>query len=563
MKTFKHLVLLPVLLLPACRQQGAPSAPLLVEHTLYASAAPGEDEEDFRTSLDGADDKKILWSPGETISILSNGGNYPFKGNNKTLSATASFSGMGPADLGSFIALYPYDGSASYSGGAVSTTLPVNQTGKAGSFADGYLITADDATGSGISFNHVCSGIRFKVATENVQSVSIRGNKGEKIAGDFRFRFSSEDTPLAEEGSAESVTLTAPGGSFETGKYYYIVTLPITFSNGFTLTARKGNQVGELRFETSITFPRGAFKNITGNLDARMSWSDAKDQVYYGPENTFCLRPGKTVTIDVEPRLVYGTWQRSGLPATGADTPASAAVLWGDATASLSGNTLTMGSSTVGNSLVAIKNASGTILWSYLLWVTADAPAETTIPGDAVILPELGGNLYFQWGRKDPLVSGCPVVAHPGSDTALSLSIQNPGVFIHKGTNGYDWYSGIFAQMDGTLWGGIDGGKTVWDPCPAGWRVPSSSDFTDLTNASEDLWNFQKLSYLIPDEYNPGITVTSEYEYNWDSYCWTREPSTEDFSTSLLMQTDAYNFDGFSLPADARYVGMPVRCVKE
>ena len=561
MKIFRYIAPILLLLFPACRQQEVPSAPVLVEHILYASSAPGEDGPDSRTVLDGTDDKKILWSPGETISILSGGGNYPFQGNNEIVSASAIFSGMGPADLGNYIALYPYDESASYSGGYVSTTLPVNQTGRAGSFADGCLITADDATGSDISFNHICSGLRFKVAAENIKSVSIRGNKGEKIAGNFRFHFSSEDTPVAEEGSAESVTLTAPDGCFEIGKYYYIVTLPVTFSKGFTLTASKENQVGELRFDSGVTFSRGAFKNITGNLDGRMNWVDVKDQVYYGPENTFCLRPGGTITIDVSPRLIYGTWQRSGMLATGADVPASAAVLWGDATASLSGSTLTMGSSAAGNSLVAIKSASGTILWSYFLWVTADAPAETTLPGNAVILPELGGNLYFQWGRKDPLVPGCPVVAHPGGDTALSLSIQNPKSFINHDTNGYDWYSGKYDKMDGTLWGGVDGKKTVWDPCPAGWRVPSDPDFNSLTeDTSEDLWHFQKLGTLIP---GTNITVQNEYDYGWESYCWTREPISSDTSSSLLMETDSENFYGFSLPGNARYIGMSVRCVKE
>ena len=35
----------------------------------------------------------------------------------------------------------------------------------------------------------------------------------------------------------------------------------------------------------------------------------------------------------------------------------------------------------------------GTILWSYLIWVTAEAPS-------GIVLPPLGGQLYFQWGRK-------------------------------------------------------------------------------------------------------------------------------------------------------------------
>ena len=94
MKIFRYIAPILLLLLPACRQQEVPSAPVLVEHILYASAAPGEEGPDSRTVLDGTDDKKILWSPGETISILSGGGNYPFQGNNEIVSASAIFSGM-------------------------------------------------------------------------------------------------------------------------------------------------------------------------------------------------------------------------------------------------------------------------------------------------------------------------------------------------------------------------------------------------------------------------------------------------------------------------------------
>lgn len=556
MRTCKHIIPILLLILTACQQMENPGQ-ALVEHTLYA-VTPGEEAPQLRSALDPSNDRKILWNPHEEISVLAGSGNYLFTGNNETISASAAFTGTGPADLGSYIALYPHNALAGYDGTCVSTTLPAFQTGKAGSFGDGYLLIADDAVGSAITFNHICSGLRFKVSRSDVTSVSIRGNRGEKIAGNFRFSFTEANVPTADNATEESVTLNAPGGYFETGKYYYIVTLPATFQSGITLTAEADGQVGELRFNSSVTFSRGAFKNITGNLNERMSWSTPAGQAYYGPENSFCLRPGESVAIDVSPRKIYGTWQRSGLPATGAAVPASAAVLWGSATASLSGSTLTMGSSSAGSSLVAIKNASGTILWSYLLWVTESAPAETTLPSGAKILPSLGGNLYFQWGRKDPLVPGCPVIANPGSGNALAASLQNPGSFIDQGANGGDWYASGYSNMDGTLWGGDNGSKTVWDPCPAGWRVPSSADFSGLQGAVQDNWNFEKQGTLIAN----GSTTVRNEEYGWYSYCWSRSTNSE-FSVSLLMETDAYNFYGFSLPGNYRYPGMTVRCSKE
>lgn len=563
MKIFRYIV--PFLLfLPACQREGSPVSPVpeLVEHTLYAST-PGEEAPQTRTQISVLDDKIVLWTAHENISILSGGGNYQFQGDNDAPAAAANFTGTGPANLGSYIALYPYNASAIYDAGYVSTTLPSVQLGKAGSFADGYLVTADDAAGNSISFNHLCSGLRFMVNRDDITAVSIRGNSGEKIAGDFRFRFAAEDTPVAEAGTEECVILRPSSGSaFEAGKYYYIIILPTVFSKGFTLMADNGSQVGELRFDTGVAFTAGKFKNITGNLDGRMAWAAPSSQVYYGQENSVCIRPGETISFDVNPRKIYGTWQRSGLPAS-TGFPDEAVALWGGgsiSSASVNDGKLTVtASETPGSALVAIKDKYNTILWSYLIWVTESAPAETTLPGGAVIQSTLGGNCYFQWGRKDPLVDGCPVISHPGDADALSASIRNPGSFINRGTNCYDWYAAeSYEHQDATLWGGASGGKTVWDPCPEGWRVPTKADFKvdELTESYAD--SFDKLGLLVPSE----DSAVHNDDYGWYAFCWTREPSGNN-AAALWMKTDGYGFIGFSITGNSRYEGLSVRCVKE
>ena len=565
MKNFKSIPLI-ILVFLACQRQEVPlppteepgtdPVPLLVEHTLYAST-PGEDAPQTRTQVYVMNDKKILWTAHESISILSGGGNYPFVGDNDLPAADASFTGEGPADLGNYIALYPYNASASYDGGYVSTTLPSIQTGKAGTFADGYLITADDATGSSISFNHVCSGLRFGVTRNDIKAVSIRGNNGEKIAGDFRFGFASEDTP---SGTEQCVTLRAPGSYFETGTYYYIVILPTVFSNGFTIIADTGSETGSLVFNSSVTFSPGIFRNITGFLNERIpAWSAS--QVYYGPQNSFCLRPGGSVSFDISPRLIEGDWQRGCVPAM-ADIPDAAEVLWGESAisaASISDSKLTVtASATPGSALVAIKKGD-TILWSYLIWVTESAPVETALPGGAVIQSTLGGNCYFQWGRKDPLVDGSPLISYPDGDAnALSTSIRKPNCFIDQGTNVFDWYAENLNNQDATLWGGTSGSKTVWDPCPAGWRVPKVADFNVEALTEAYAASFDKLGLLVPG----GDSAESNGDYGWDADCWTRE-DVDTKANSLLMETDGYGFKKFSIVGNTRYMGLSVRCVKE
>lgn len=550
MKIFRYIV--PFLLfLPACQREGSPVSPVpeLVEHTLYAST-PGEEAPQTRTQISVLDDKIVLWTAHENISILSGGGNYQFQGDNDAPAAAANFTGTGPANLGSYIALYPYNASAIYDAGYVSTTLPSVQLGKAGSFFDGYLVTADDATGNSISFNHVCSGLRFMVNRDDITAVSIRGNNGEKIAGDFCFRFAAEDTPVAEAGTEECVILRPSSGSaFEAGKYYYIIILPTVFSKGFTLMADNGSQVGELRFDTEVAFTAGKFKNITGNLDGRMAWAVPSSQVYYGQENSVCIRPGETISFDVNPRKIYGTWQRSGLPAS-TGFPDEAVALWGGgsiSSASVNDGILTVtASSTPGSALVAIKKGS-TILWSYLIWVTASEPESINLPSGAILQEPLGGQLYFQWGRKDPLRAGCSYVGNQG-DNGLTYSIQHPDQYINLGASTYDWFTNNTENPDDNLWGGSLGSKTVWDPCPAGWRVPSWSAFGGLSNNDG---RFTDLGFLSD---NASFYSSSTVTY------WTASPSgTLGYACAFVNNGGGESdYEG-----NIRALAAPVRCVKE
>lgn len=550
MKIFRYIV--PFLLfLPACQREGSPVSPVpeLVEHTLYAST-PGEEAPQTRTQISVLDDQIVLWTAHENISILSGGGNYQFQGDNDAPAAAANFTGTGPANLGSYIALYPYNASAIYDAGYVSTTLPSVQLGKAGSFFDGYLVTADDATGDNISFNHLCSGLRFMVNRDDITAVSIRGNSGEKIAGDFRFRFAAEDTPVAEAGTEECVILRPSSGSaFEAGKYYYIIILPTVFSKGFTLMADNGSQVGELRFDTEVAFTAGKFKNITGNLDGRMAWAAPSSQVYYGQENSVCIRPGETISFDVNPRKIYGTWQRSGLPAS-TGFPDEAVALWGGgsiSSASVNDGKLTVtASSTPGSALVAIKKGS-TILWSYLIWVTASEPESINLPSGAILQEPLGGQLYFQWGRKDPLRAGCSYVGNQG-DNGLTYSIQHPDQYINLGASTYDWFTNNTENPDDNLWGGSLGSKTVWDPCPAGWRVPSWSAFGGLSNNDG---RFTDLGFLSD---NASFYSSSTVTY------WTASPSgTLGYACAFVNNGGGESdYEG-----NIRALAAPVRCVKE
>ncbi|MBQ7272748.1 MAG: hypothetical protein IJR12_03965 [Bacteroidales bacterium] len=516
----------------------------LVLHTISAGIG-----ETTKTQL-AAEYTDVLWSVADEVDVWVGETAYEFTSTLENTSSQSSFEGLAPADMGtSWVLVYPKGASTRKSGSVISATLPATQTARADSYdPSAALLYGVSQTTSSTTCKHLYSGIRIMFTETGIKRVSLRGNAGEKIAGDFTFDFSG-DAPSISGGTSETIVLNAPGGgTFEKDKWYFILCLPTVFSKGITITADNGTQVGYSTTGTSTTFSRTKIKNkeslTIGN------WADIglAGTVHYGPANTICLRKGAGTTIDVTPSLTTAGWQRCGMETTAdAALPNGTEVLWGNSSASLSGTTLTLtAADTEGSSLVAIKKGD-TILWSFLVWVTASDPASIDLPSGAKLQEPLGGQLYFQWGRKDPLRAGFPCVENQGYN-GLSYSIQYPDKYIDGGGNTSDWLTNDTRYPDDNLWGGSLGTKTVWDPCPEGWRVPTGADLEGLDATYKD--KFDKYGLLLPDG-----TLS---DFDWRAYCWTREPYGSS-AKSLLMETDGI----ISITGDARYEGLSVRCVKE
>ena len=97
--------------------------------------------------------------------------------------------------------------------------------------------------------------------------------------------------------------------------------------------------------------------------------------------------------------------------------------------------------------------------------------------------------LMYQWGRKDPFRgAGELVSAENGKSSLISTTaewpdavvsdkttgtieyaVSHPMTFIIENSNNSDWFYTDEWDSDDTRW---QPGKTVYDPCPAGWRVP-------------------------------------------------------------------------------------------
>ena len=217
--------------------------------------------------------------------------------------------------------------------------------------------------------------------------------------------------------------------------------------------------------------------------------------------------------------------------------------------------------------------------------------------------------LHYQWGRKDPFPSsytekeiemidnknsstppegmqnryGADGIAYVVNDGKMDLTnlrgvCQNPTVFYAKRGQiaggittgiGPEWTT----EMGSAVWGDT---KTVWDPCPAGWRVASRTDMGAIVrsgkNVSNDATKSKDGGYLVYYEAS-GSGHTSYFRFtgygryfntfvNIGNLCtvWscTGENTTKGYSAARLFMEG--NYDAISMyKSDAH----TIRCIQE
>ncbi len=262
-----------------------------------------------------------------------------------------------------------------------------------------------------------------------------------------------------------------------------------------------------------------------------------------------------------------------------------------------------------GNALIGVKDANGTLLWSWHIWKTDYAPnvydantydtyttrtIDTATYADYNSIPprsfkmmkyNLGAKetsnwsalatnagdlgLFYQWGRKDPFLGeqgwtnillsdttlnairmgstnavgyewrdGCKsestdyaaailntdatVGGYSGANASIEYARQHPTHFIGASLNVFDWLNVTDRdnQRD-NLWGNPNptgkkpntelGSKSIYDPCPIGWRVPPSDSFTGFTTTGTSTYNDATSDSLVVSLFDRGwIFYTSD-----------------------------------------------------
>ena len=313
-----------------------------------------------------------------------------------------------------------------------------------------------------------------------------------------------------------------------------------------------------------------------------------------------------------------------------------------------------------GNAIVAVRDASNTILWSWHIWVTDFVPGlaptvemtydpsktqrdktvtnsqneqytfmgvnlgwcdedmtvyaprrvkivitqtdngESTefIINQVIHTDAIGNCIYYQWGRKDPMLpltsTGVDKSCYSESNlnyktgsgpVSIATAIKNPNVF-YCVSNG-DWCSTTYFNLWNINNTGLTandgiGIKTMYDPSPVGYCLPTTMAWTGFTTTGQNtskrsefnvVNDFQKgfLFYCSNNKIDGSIFYSAQGTRYFDhgqmfrhmiaGYYWSADLITVSYGRALNFETTFV--DPIHTPGNSRALGFPVRPVRE
>ena len=282
-----------------------------------------------------------------------------------------------------------------------------------------------------------------------------------------------------------------------------------------------------------------------------------------------------------------------------------------------------------GNAVIGLFDVTDNCIWSWHIWSVDYDPASTAqtyVSGAVFMDRNLGAittdctqpasrGLYYQWGRKDPFIhpASCNSderervvytegfafnVSYPrnaGTESPYDVitvewSIAHPTTFMSDAMyeDWEEWASVVdwLYNHHPNLWGNVTTSnnniskvsyKSIYDPCPVGWKVPSPEDFAGIERVS------QSSPYYVTIHYNGnrttnipigGTFVETRFMNNGQlGRLYTNAPYYMFWGTSSCRYGDisctSIIFSTGSVPSFIdtsdyyRYAANPIRCIRE
>ena len=579
-----------------------------------------ESTDQTKTSLvnSGDDAGNILWSEGDAISaFIGTDGNSKYTLDSEDAGSTTGtftqISGVVGTAMDGNILLYPYnaDATASMSEGAatVNFNLPATQAYKADSFESGaFPMIAVSESVESFGMKNILGLLEVALHCEFAASVSkIEFIADVPVCGAASVTASVDGEPSLVLNDAQSKTVTlncatpVALSNDKTKKTKFYIALPAQQYEGFTLKVydTNGYQMIETTSNT-LDLKRSKVKTVSLEYIIDLH-AKGHANCYMVTPATFCkyrfdatvigngaaglIAGAHTESVNIAPKsakLLYKVGSASVLNTTDNQAAVKTSSVSLDSKGRITFNSPS-GTNGIGNAVIAVyseENCTGDILWTWHIWKPEETVADQKYSSTYTLMDRnLGActklstdnvnassGAYYQWGRKDPFYtnanSGAITVKSTQytiatSPTAIGTAVGNPATFYanNNGTSS-DWLT----TANNALWGT---NKTIYDPCPAGYRVADQNAFKDnlttlsaTSNANHVTYVIGNLEVILPMEGAITYGAGERTARNTEAYVWNAAVNS---GKGRGWRSYADSRGTISM---AKAYGYPVRCQK-
>ena len=477
-----------------------------------------------KTSLDGndTDGYVVNWETGDQITIVDNAGNVGIYTTNESgTKADFTFTSGTEVSEAPFKAYYP---ASLYNNG--TPTLPASQDYSPANIHQAPMYA--ESSNASLQFKNLGGIVRLNVSTtmsgKKVRKIILTATQGMSGAITNAATLASESYMATVSGTA-GVTLDCGQSGVAIGNdaVPFHFSVPANTYTGLKITVITTDgifQTRTLKSDKSIIAERSSIADVTVSFN-NMSATDLSAK---GTANTYMVSAAGNYKFNATVKGNGGIDPLTGTKATALSGISGVKVLWelGDTygkTIKYYGGAFdinyadgyvyfsTPENFQNGDAYVAVVDDSDNILWSWLIWAT-DAPSITTYNDLGIMDRNLGatatGNvacrgMMYAWGRKDPFPSPnngsyTPNTFVPARMTAFTISnfdaegmtvaysIAHPTTYLQGWSYRY-WQTE--SEFSLNMW--WSDGKTIYDPCPLGWKVPSMDEMQIVVNSGVNL----------------------------------------------------------------------------